>query len=151
MQEIIYAMEFTGGGTTPNSPDGIIHMTCHAAPCTITTAIGSGGVRGRLQPGGSGRAEFKSTVKLKPEGAFDEEGTIEFGEGHKLRFTTIREGYIAPSAQPGTMHGAVIWKVEGGEGEFEGATGLITSNFTIDPKGQVADRQFGVIYLRTGT
>ena len=44
-------------------------------------------------------------------------------------------------------HGSVIWLIEGGEVQFEGATGLITSNFTITDTGKVTDNHFGVIYL----
>jgi hypothetical protein len=42
----------------------------------------------------------------------------------------------------------VIWRVEGGEGQFAGASGLITSNFTIDEAGEVTDNHFGVIFVK---
>jgi hypothetical protein len=44
--------------------------------------------------------------------------------------------------------GAVSWKVDGGEGQFAGASGYITSNFTMDEAGHVTDNQFGVIYIK---
>jgi hypothetical protein len=46
------------------------------------------------------------------------------------------------------MHGAVTWKVDGGDGQFEGATGLITSNFVLSDTGDVVDHQFGLIFLK---
>jgi len=42
----------------------------------------------------------------------------------------------------------VIWKVERGEGQFEGASGLITSNFFVSTTGEVTDNHFGVIFVR---
>ena len=41
-----------------------------------------------------------------------------------------------------------MWRVEGGEGQFAGANGYITSNFTLDEAGRVADNQFGVLYVK---
>ena len=55
---------------------------------------------------------------------------------------------MGASPEPGLTHGSVVWRVEGGEGQFAGATGLITSNFTLSDKGDVTDNQFGLIYCR---
>jgi hypothetical protein len=45
-------------------------------------------------------------------------------------------------------HGTVNWRVDGGDGQFEGASGLITSNFTVGPNGEVVDNHFGLIFLK---
>jgi hypothetical protein len=37
--------------------------------------------------------------------------------------------------------------VAGGEGQFAGATGLITSNFFVGENGEVTDHHFGVIFV----
>jgi hypothetical protein len=42
----------------------------------------------------------------------------------------------------------VIWKVERGEGQFAGATGLITSNFFVSSTGEVTDNHFGVLFVK---
>ena len=77
---------------------------------------------------------------------FVESGSITFGEGdHALKFTTVGQGTLTPDASTKTMVGAVIWKVESGEGQFKNATGLITSNFSVDETGGVTDHQFGAI------
>ena len=78
---------------------------------------------------------------------FSEKGVITFGENHLLRFSTMKTGRFAPSACPQTAAGAANWKVEGGEGQFAGATGLITSNFTLGENGEINDYQFGVIFV----
>jgi hypothetical protein len=41
-----------------------------------------------------------------------------------------------------------MWRVEGGEGQFADATGLITSNFTLSATGEVIDNHFGVIFVK---
>jgi hypothetical protein len=42
----------------------------------------------------------------------------------------------------------VIWRVEDGEGQFAGASGLITSNFTLNATGELIDNHFGLIFVR---
>ena len=75
--------------------------------------------------------------------------SITCGEsGHRLYFSTVGQGYMGPSADPGLQHGSVIWQVERGEGQFEEASGLITSNFFVSASGEVTDNHFGVIFVR---
>jgi len=59
----------------------------------------------------------------------------------------VGEGYLGPSAEPKLSHGSVIWRIEEGEGQFAGASGLITSNFLVSDAGAVTDNHFGVIFL----
>lgn len=39
------------------------------------------------------------------------------------------------------------WRITGGAGHLAGATGVITSNFTVSTDGDVIDDQFARIYL----
>jgi hypothetical protein len=66
----------------------------------------------------------------------------------KIRKDLIVGEWDECRAEPKLRHGSVIWRVEGGEGQFGGASGLITSNFTISEAGEVIDRHFGVIFVR---
>jgi hypothetical protein len=86
-------------------------------------------------------------VTFTGETSFQEVGAISFGDGNTLRFSTVGSGYLAPSATPGHKQGAVMWRVNGGEGQFAGASGLITSNFFVDDQLRVVDHQFGVLLL----
>ena len=65
----------------------------------------------------------------------------------RKRFSTVVDGHVGPSAWPEIAAGAAHWKVEGGEGQFAGATGLITSNFTLSETGEINDYQLGVIFF----
>jgi hypothetical protein len=40
-----------------------------------------------------------------------------------------------------------LWEVTGGEGSLAGAQGLITSNFTVGPQGEVVDNHFARLFV----
>ena len=148
MSEIIYCMQFKGTAT-PGSEQGVMKATTSATSCSLKTIVGPDGVTGTFIPAEGGLAYFESVVKMTGADTFLEEGTISFGEGdHSLNFSTVGQGYLGPQEGSKSMAGAVSWKVEGGEGQFKNATGLITSNFSVDPTGQVVDHHFGVIHLK---
>jgi hypothetical protein len=108
-----------------------------------------------LAPGALGRSEselpdgarLESELIFADERTFREHGTIVFGPDSELRFRTLGTGHLAPSATPGLRHGTVTWELDGGRGRLAGATGRITSNFTVTDEGDVADEQLGLIFL----
>jgi hypothetical protein len=159
MKQIIYTMQFNGQVAPLGTSSSVLKTTMTATSCTITTIVGPEGLRATLQPAAGGYAEFESEVTLiggfesevtsAGEAGFKETGTITFGEGgHRLRFSTVGQGYLGPSAEPQLKQGSVIWHIDGGEGQFEGAQGLITSNFTMSNTGEVTDHHFGVIFVQ---
>jgi hypothetical protein len=40
-----------------------------------------------------------------------------------------------------------MWRVDSGEGQFAGASGPITSNFTLSGTGEVIDNHFALIFV----
>jgi hypothetical protein len=78
---------------------------------------------------------------------FREDGTIVFDAENALHFRTLGTGHLAPSPNPGFHQGTVTWELDGGSGRFAGASGRITSNFTVTDEGDVADDHLGVIFL----
>jgi len=88
---------------------------------------------------------FESEVVLGDDG-FDEVGTINYVGRGTLKFENVGKGHMGSSAVEGLNHGAAIWKITGGDGEFSGATGLITSNFTFSAEGDVVDNQYVRIF-----
>lgn len=149
MRQILYAMQFSGQAAPVAGSANAIKATTMASSCTLTTVVGADGVSASLAPAPGGKAAFESEVTVTGDSSFLESGTIRFGDGnHRLRFSTLGQGYMGASADPKLRHGSVIWRVEGGEGQFAGANGLITSNFTISEAGEVVDRHFGVIFVR---
>ena len=83
----------------------------------------------------------RSEVVMSGEG-FKETGSIEFGGRGKVNFETVGLGHIEPSPMLDIQCGAVIWRITGGEGEFQGARGYITSNFTASASGEAVDNNY---------
>jgi hypothetical protein len=148
MKQIIYAMQFKGSAAPGASPN-VMKASSSASSITLTTVVGAEGVQGKLASAAGGKAEFESEVTLTGPTAFLEKGSIRFGDGkHRLHFSTVEHGYLGDSAEAKLKSGAVMWRVDGGEGQFAGASGYITSNFTLSDAGEVIDNQLGVIFVK---
>ena len=147
MRQLTYAMRFTGQATPANDTGTVLKASTTSPSTTITSTVGDGGLTGAIAPAPGGEATFTSEVVFSSESAFTETGTITFGEGNSLTFSTVGEGYLGPSADGSLQHGVVMWRVDGGEGQLAGASGLITSNFFVDATGAVTDHQFGVLFM----
>jgi hypothetical protein len=147
MRQLIYAMRFAGRAEPVGSVGGALKAATSAPSSRLTATVGADGLTGTLEPAPGAEATFESEVTFTGETGFQEVGTIGFGDGHRLRFATVGSGYLAPSADPTRRQGAVTWRVEGGEGQFAGASGLITSNFLVDEGLGVVDHHFGVLLL----
>ncbi|MBI2946021.1 MAG: hypothetical protein HYY23_00105 [Verrucomicrobia bacterium] len=149
MKQLIYVMQFKGKVAPANESGTVLNADTTAPGCAITSVVGPHGISGTLQPVGDAEAKFQSEVTFTREASFRESGTISFGENrHRLHFSTVGQGYIGASADPQLKHGSVIWRIDRGEGQFDGATGLITSNFFVSDTGEVTDNHFGVIFLK---
>lgn len=149
MRQITYTMQFKGRAAPVGGSSTVLRATTTASSCTLTTVVGPEGVNGNLQPAAGGTASFESEVTLTGETTFQESGTITFGQGgHRLRFSTVGQGYLGSSPDPKLRHGSVMWRVDGGEGQFAGASGLITSNFTVSETGEVTDNHLGVVFVK---
>ena len=147
MRQLVYAMRFTGQAT-PASPDGMVLKAARIAPSSsVTSTVGPAGLAGTLEPAAGGNATFASEVTFTGATSFQEVGTIAFGAGHLLRFATVGSGYLGPSPDPARKHGTVSWRVEGGEGQFAGASGLITSNVVVGEDLAITDHHLGVLFL----
>jgi hypothetical protein len=148
MKKVLYVMQFTGKAAPVDGAKNILKASTTSPGCTIATVVRADGVSGTLERTGGGTAAFESEVVFSAEGVFQESGSITFGDGgHRLYFSTVGQGYMGPSAEPGLQHGVVSWKIERGEGQFAGASGLITSNFFVSATGEVTDHHFGVIFV----
>lgn len=146
MQQLIYALQFRGHAQ-PES-ESVFRVTERAASASITTVVNSGGLTGGFDPAATVDAGFQSRVELRSDGTFLEDGTISFGPTHKIHFRTRVPGWVADGPDPRLRQGTVTFEVVSGEGQFDGAAGIITSNFTIASDGEVTEHQIGVLYIR---
>jgi hypothetical protein len=122
--------------------------TSTAPSQTLTTVIGTDGVRAGVQAIEGERAVLESRVERFEDGSFVEDGTITYGRAGSVSFVTVGRGTVAPSPIAGWTRGAVMWTVTGGDGVFAGAHGLITSNFAVGVDGEVIDHHVARLYLR---
>jgi hypothetical protein len=146
MPQLLYVLQFKGKASPANEAGTTLKATTTARGCRVTTTIGADSVAADLQPADGPRASFESEVLITGATSFEEKGTISFGES-RLHFSTVGEGYLGGSPDPKVRHGSVIWRIDRGEGRFQGATGLITSNFLVTDQGEVTDNHFGVLFL----
>jgi len=146
MPQFMYALQFTGLAGPAGDDETVMHAKTSARG-DYHTAIHDGGVDTTFVDAKGGHATFESEVRLTGDETFTESGTISFGPRHRLRFSTVGSGTLSPSAEEGVMAGAIIWQIDEGEGQFAGASGYVTSNFTVNAAGDVTDNQIGVIFV----
>jgi hypothetical protein len=145
MRQLIFALQFTGSATPGGN--GALHAKTTASSQALRTVLSAAGLQSSVEPVVGGAAAFESEVAMSAEGTFDEWGTITYGTAGTIRFKTVGRGIIAPSPVEGLQRGAVVWEVTGGDGRFSGATGLITSNFSVNEDGEVIDNQFAQLFV----
>ena len=123
MRDLVFAMELRG----------------RAAPVEGKTSTLRAHTAGRGPAGET--VTFASEVVLTGE-HFNETGSIEYVGRGQVTFETVGVGHLGPSPLPETQWGAVIWRIAAGDGEFQGASGYITSNFTVSATGEVVDNHY---------
>ncbi len=147
MRELVFALEFRGrGGPVPGSTTKRQARTT-APSQTWRTILGPDGVQRAVEPVAGEAAVLESRVERAPDGTFVEDGTITYGRAGSVAFDTVGRGHVGPAPDGRGSHGVVMWRITGGDGHFAGARGLITSNFTVTPDGQVTDDHVTRLYL----
>ncbi len=105
MKQIIYAMQFKGKAG-PGPAANVMKASTSASSTTIASVVSSQGVQGKIEPAAGGKAEFESEVTLTGDTSFLEKGSIRFGDGNRLQFSSIEHGYLGDSVGPE----AEIWR-----------------------------------------
>ena len=145
LQPIAYSLQFRGQVTSLSSR--VLEQRASAPSQALITTVDANGLAGRVQPGKGDEALLISRLVLADDGSFDQSGTIEFAPGHALTFRSIAAARLSSSPDPHLRHGAAVWEVEGGEGQFRGAHGRITSNFFLSDTNELTDNHFGLIFV----
>src|SRR6476620_6824365 len=142
---IVYSLQFRGRIESLSSR--VLQQRASAPSQVLMTTVDATGLAGNVQPREGKEALLVSRLVLADDGAFDQSGTIEFAAGHVLAFRSVGAARLAPSPDPNLRHGTAIWEVEGGEGQFHGARGRITSNFFMSDTNELTDNHFGLIFV----
>ena len=146
MRQLVYAMRFTGRAAPVGPDGGVLIVRATSGSSTFTTIIGPGELDGRIESVPGGEAALASEVTLTGATSFQEVGMITVGS-HVLRFSTVGSGYLGSGPDPPRRAGAVVGRVDGGDGQFAGARGLITSILLIDDDRAVTVHHVGVVDL----
>ena len=149
LQPIAYSLQFRGRVTSVSSR--VLEQRASAPSQVLTTTVDAGGLAGHVEPAAGEEALLFSRLVLAADGSFDQSGTIEFAPGHVLAFRSVGAARLDRSPDPHLRHGAAVWEVEGGEGQFRAARGRITSNFFVSDTNELTDNHFGLIFVAGAT
>jgi len=145
MHPVIYSLQFRGQGEEVGP--GVYSVRAVSPSSRLVTRVDQSGVETGFESIDGGEVLLESSVREIEGGGFVEEGTIDFGDGHSLRFHTVGTRETADSPDPHLKLGTVRWIVDGGTGQFEGAQGRITSNLILSDTLELTDNQLGVIFV----
>jgi hypothetical protein len=147
MRELVFALEFRGRAGAVAADPNLREARTTAPSQTLATVLGAEGVRADIAPVAGDTAVLESHVERFGDGTFIESGTIRYGAAGAVIFETIGRGWVGPAPDGSGVVGGVLWRVREGTGRFVGAQGVITSNFTVTPGGDVTDDQFARLYI----
>jgi hypothetical protein len=147
MRAVVFALEFRGRAGAVSGSAHLRQARTTASSQTLTTVLGPDGVHVRVDPIAGDTAVLESRVERFADGTFVESGTITYGAAGSIAFETIGRGWVGTVPAGAGVVGGVLWRVREGTGGLSGAEGLITSNFTVSPGGEVTDHQFARLYL----
>ncbi len=149
MQKLLYTMHFKGRMSSSASGPRSVRTTGSATSCVVTTTVCPGGVQSDVRPSQGDLAFLDSELQVTGTDSFRQDGTVVFGEDseHILHFSSIGQGHLVASLEPGTMAGTATCNIDGGAGQFAAACGFITSNFTLTDTGDFDDFHSGLIFL----
>jgi hypothetical protein len=147
VRELVFALEFRGSAGAIDGSATSRSARTSAPSQALRAVMAADAMEAAVEPLSGDSAVLESTVERFADGSFVEAGIITYGRLGRVSFSTVGTGTVGPSPVEGWVHGAVMWIVTGGDGQFTGARGLITSNFVASAQGQVVDNQFARLYV----
>ena len=107
-----------------------------------------GGLTGGFNPAAITDAVFESEVTLVTGSTLQSGDLFHLATGAPAAIRKYWGGLDGTESQTRVEARDSYVECEGGEGQFDGAGGVITSNFTVSETGEVNDYHLGVIYLK---
>ena len=141
MQRMIVVGHFHGEAAAPSGQPPETDPRATSVSLTSTTADGS--------DAGIERASYQNHACHTGETTFTETGTLRLDDGTgEWDIVSVSDGTLGPSADPEVLHGAVVYRIVAGRGRFEGASGLVTSNFLLRPAaGEFDETQVAIVFI----
>src|SRR5262245_25826996 len=134
MTPLVFAVQFEGHAVpVDGSPDKLRART-FAYGQTLRTSLTLDAIESAGESAQGASATFESEVEITGQGRFVETGSISYGTAGSIKSRTVGFGVRGPRGIEGVQRGAVIRELTGGEGQFAGIAGLITSNLPSAPR-----------------
>ena len=92
-------MQWKGQGT-PVAGTNRLKIASKTSSCVFTTVVADDGLNSTFLPVAGASASFESEATFTGETSFQEVGAIKFGNGGSIRFKSLSDGFLAPSASP---------------------------------------------------
>jgi hypothetical protein len=146
MGQIVYTLRFQGVARRIGPDGNVLKIAATAPGCTLESLVADHGLSSGLRLATGASARLDAELTFTGATTFQESGTIWFGSsGHRLHFSTVGSGYLYPADADNGRHGAAIWTIDDGFGQFAEARGLIASHVLLGDDGDVTDHQLGVV------
>ncbi len=148
MRHLVYSLHLRGEATRTGVDGNMLAIVATSTGGTFRTRIDAAGLHGSFRGTPGPKARLESEVIFTGETTFQATGTIVLGVGlHRIHFSTAGSGSLSPESDEGLRHGAVVCRIDGGDGQFVGATGSVASAFTVSDTGMVSDHQIGIVVI----
>jgi hypothetical protein len=141
VQQILVFGQFHGEAAAPSGQPPQTDPRATSVSLTATNSDGS--------DAGIERASYQNHACHTGETTFSESGTLRLDDGSgEWDIVSVSDGTLGASADPDVLHGAVVYKIVAGRGRFEGASGLVTSNFVLRPAaGEFDETQVAIVFV----
>jgi hypothetical protein len=152
MEPIVFCLHFRGQASRGTDKRNLFRVTASAPSCNFATEVSEDGVSGKISVLPGDMAFSESELELTGSDSFSGHASLSFGDGpHTLELKAAAAGHFESAAKAGTsgetITGAITWHVAGGDGQFSGAKGFVTSVLTLREDGQFSEYQTGVLFL----
>ena len=153
MRQLVYVMHFRGQASPSADNDKVLRITSSGTSSTMETTVGAQGVDMVHHAAPGDLAFLEAEIHMTTPDSLNGSGVLTFGdEGeHELKLDSMHYGHLRRTSLSGLMAGSVSWQVSGSKGRFAGASGVITSTFTLSDAGELNEYQCGLVFLATDT
>jgi hypothetical protein len=149
MPQLLYVRLFKGLARPIAFDGNVLEIAARARNCTYRSWIDETGPGWSIEEEQGEEAQFESQLVFTGATTYQQTGAIVFGSrNQRLTFSTIGSGHLYPELPAGVRRGAALWSIDGGEGMFGDATGIVASMIDLDDSGRVTDYQVGKIDVR---
>lgn len=149
MEPIVFCLHFRGQASRGTDKRNLFRITASAPSCNFATELSEHGIAGKVSVLPGDMAFSDSELELTNSNSFSGHASLSFGDGpDAIELQATQSGQFEPAGDEGAMSGAITWHVSGGEGQFSGAKGFVTSVLTLKEDGQFSEYQTGLVYLR---